>query len=94
MFILGNISPVNVDTPDLQKYPNFAKAKYTETIVGPGEMLFIPRGCWHFVASLTVSFSVSFWFQSNTTQAKKTRAKQETQAQTQTTQTTTTTQQQ
>jgi len=61
----GNISPVNVDNPDFEKYPNFEKTKFSETIIGPGEMLFIPKGYWHFVTSLTVSFSISFWFQSN-----------------------------
>lgn len=27
-----------------------------------GEMLFIPSGWWHRVESLSVSFSVSFWW--------------------------------
>ena len=35
---------------------------YTESILQPGEMLFIPRGVWHYIRSLDASASVSFWF--------------------------------
>ena len=58
----NNISPINVEDPDLEQYPNFAKAVYTETLLAPGEMLFIPQGVWHYVRSLSASVSVNFWF--------------------------------
>lgn len=45
-----------------QQYPNFREAKYIEGILGPGECLYLPIGWWHYVRSLTPSFSVSFWF--------------------------------
>ena len=35
---------------------------YTEYILRPGEVLLIPMGWWHYVRSLSVSFSVSFWW--------------------------------
>lgn len=35
---------------------------YKEYILQPGEMLLIPMGWWHYVRSLSVSFSVSFWW--------------------------------
>jgi len=38
------------------------KAKYVETVLREGEVLFIPAGWWHYVRSLEVSFSVSFWW--------------------------------
>ena len=44
------------------KYPLFLDAPYFETILEPGECLFIPRSWWHYVRSLSVSFSVSFWW--------------------------------
>ncbi|CAK4034205.1 Hypothetical predicted protein [Lecanosticta acicola] len=44
------------------KFPLFQEAKYVEAILGPGESLYVPLGWWHFVESLTVSFSVSFWW--------------------------------
>ncbi|KAF2036527.1 Clavaminate synthase-like protein [Setomelanomma holmii] len=45
-----------------QLYPDFKNASYVEGILGPGECLYIPAGWWHYVRSLSPSFSVSFWF--------------------------------
>ena len=58
----GNISPVRVEDPNLRKHPNFVKAQYKEVILGPGDMLFIPAGTWHYVRSLSPAFSLNFWF--------------------------------
>ncbi len=58
----GNISRVNVESPDLDKCPLFVQATYTETLLKPGDMLFIPRGCWHYLRSLSTSISTNFWF--------------------------------
>ncbi|KAH6633056.1 hypothetical protein C7974DRAFT_452220 [Boeremia exigua] len=44
------------------RFPGFAAAKYIEGILGPGECLYLPPGWWHYVKSLSPSFSVSFWF--------------------------------
>ena len=44
------------------EFPDFKHASYVEGILGPGECLYIPLGWWHYVRSLTASFSVSFWF--------------------------------
>ncbi|KAL6055599.1 Lysine-specific demethylase 8 [Balamuthia mandrillaris] len=52
----------NVEKVDVERFPLFEKAEYTECILGPGDMLFIPFKCWHYVRSLTTSFSASFWF--------------------------------
>ncbi|KAG0372441.1 hypothetical protein BGX24_000248 [Mortierella sp. AD032] len=60
--MLGNTSQVNVEEPDLERHPLFAKAEYAETILGPGDMLYIPFQWWHYIRSLSTSFSVSFWF--------------------------------
>ncbi|OAL53865.1 jumonji domain-containing 5 [Pyrenochaeta sp. DS3sAY3a] len=43
-------------------FPNFKDAKYIEGVLGPGDCLYLPVGWWHYVRSLTPSFSVSFWF--------------------------------
>jgi hypothetical protein len=45
-----------------QEYPEFAQAVYVEEILEEGECLFIPKGWWHYVRSLSPSFSVSFWW--------------------------------
>lgn len=45
-----------------EQFPLFRTASYQETILNEGECLYIPAGWWHYVRSLTVSFSVSFWW--------------------------------
>ncbi|KAJ4983938.1 Cupin domain-containing protein [Stagonosporopsis vannaccii] len=45
-----------------KQFPGFATAKYIEGVLGPGECLYLPPGWWHYVKSLSPSFSVSFWF--------------------------------
>lgn len=45
------------------KFPLFHKeAGYGECVLRAGEAVFIPRGWWHYVRGLEVSFSVSFWW--------------------------------
>lgn len=44
------------------QYPLFKDAEYIEGVLGPGECLYIPLGWWHYVESLSTSFSVSYWF--------------------------------
>ncbi|XP_006637132.2 lysine-specific demethylase 8 isoform X1 [Lepisosteus oculatus] len=60
--LLHNTSQVEVENPDLEHFPNFAKAPFQECVLHPGEVLFIPAKYWHYVRSLDVSFSVSFWW--------------------------------
>lgn len=43
-------------------FPLFKGAEYVDCILDEGECLYIPVGWWHYVRSLTVSFSVSFWW--------------------------------
>jgi cupin-like protein len=44
------------------EFPEFAKAAYVEGILGPGDCLYLPKGWWHYVRSLSPSISVSFWW--------------------------------
>lgn len=44
------------------QYPLFRKARYQEAILSPGQSLYIPLGWWHYLESLSPSFSVSFWW--------------------------------
>ncbi|KHN94065.1 jumonji domain containing 5 [Metarhizium album ARSEF 1941] len=39
-----------------------AAEEYWECVLGEGDTLLIPMGWWHYVRSLSVSFSVSFWW--------------------------------
>jgi hypothetical protein len=45
-----------------KQFPGFREAKFVEAVLGPGDCLYIPRGWWHYVRSLSASFSVSFWW--------------------------------
>ncbi|XP_011788843.1 PREDICTED: lysine-specific demethylase 8 isoform X1 [Colobus angolensis palliatus] len=60
--LLHNTSQVDVEDPDLEKFPEFAKAPFLSCILSPGEILFIPVQYWHYVRALDLSFSVSFWW--------------------------------
>lgn len=60
--ILFNTSQVDVMNPDLERFPLFADVQYTECILKRGQMLYIPPKYWHYVTSLSPSFSVSFWW--------------------------------
>ena len=55
-------SPVRVESPDLERYPGFAAAAYSEALLEPGDMLFIPKHAWHYVRALSTSVSVNIWF--------------------------------
>eukprot|EP00927_Polykrikos_kofoidii_P068909 TRINITY_DN64262_c0_g1_i1.p1 TRINITY_DN64262_c0_g1~~TRINITY_DN64262_c0_g1_i1.p1 ORF type:complete len:571 (+),score=58.37 TRINITY_DN64262_c0_g1_i1:108-1715(+) len=58
----ASFCPVRVELPDLEAHPLFASVPFQETILGPGDMLFIPRHTWHYLRSLTTSLSVNVWF--------------------------------
>ncbi|KAL1847840.1 hypothetical protein VTK73DRAFT_10250 [Phialemonium thermophilum] len=40
----------------------FASLPFLDCILEPGDTLYIPIGWWHYVRGLSVSFSVSFWW--------------------------------
>jgi hypothetical protein len=44
------------------RFPLFIEAPYVDCVLEEGECLYIPVGWWHYVRSISVSFSVSFWF--------------------------------
>jgi lysine-specific demethylase 8 len=58
----GNMSSVEVEDIDMEKYPDFKHLEYQEAVLYPGDALYIPVGTWHYVRGLTTSVSVSYWF--------------------------------
>lgn len=57
---VGVFSKVDCENPDYENYPLFRNVNIIETVLEPGEVLFIPVGWWHHVRSLDISISVSF----------------------------------
>lgn len=55
-------SPVRVEAPIPPEHAAAADAVYVEGVLAPGDMLFLPKGMWHYVRSLTTSVSVNFWY--------------------------------
>ncbi len=53
-------SPIDLDAPDLHRYPDFKNATVLEVVAEPGDTVFLPLGWWHQVASLDVSLSFSY----------------------------------
>ena len=48
--------------PAYPQFPGFADVPYMDCVLGPGQMLYMPPGWWHYVRSLSTSCSVSFWW--------------------------------
>jgi hypothetical protein len=53
-------SPIDIDRPDLNRYPLFSQVKVLDVMVEPGETIFLPLAWWHQVTSMDVSLSFSF----------------------------------
>ncbi|XP_072940479.1 bifunctional peptidase and arginyl-hydroxylase JMJD5 [Epargyreus clarus] len=60
--LLTNTARVDPRNPNYILYPKYRQAKTYYCVLRPGQMLYIPPKWWHFVESLSVSFSVSFWW--------------------------------
>jgi lysine-specific demethylase 8 len=58
----GNLSDLDCEREDDEKHPAAKLARYTEVLLKPGDVLFIPSKTWHYVRSLTTSISVNYWF--------------------------------
>ncbi|XP_027095788.2 lysine-specific demethylase JMJ30 [Coffea arabica] len=61
-FMLRNSSQVDLDNVDEKEFPKVVNLEFLDCILNEGEMLYIPPRWWHYVRSLTTSFSVSFWW--------------------------------
>lgn len=57
-----NFAQVDAESPDLQRFPEFAGTTRLCCTVGPGEVLYIPRLWWHQLRSNEVSASFNLWF--------------------------------
>jgi lysine-specific demethylase 8 len=53
---------VDLTNIDIVRFPDAENLEFVDCILEEGQMLYIPPKWWHFVQSLTPSFSVSFWW--------------------------------
>lgn len=60
--ILNNTSQIDPTSLNFDKYPLTAKVKFWKVCLQAGDILFIPKLWWHYVKSMSVSASVSFWW--------------------------------
>lgn len=61
--MLKNTSQIDAEHPDVGRFPLLQHVKFYQLTLHKGEMLYIPSKWWHFVRSLSKSFSVSFWWE-------------------------------
>ena len=57
-----NVSNVNPELPDYEKYPLFKNVRQSSVLLEPGDVIYIPPNWWHQVRSLDVSISLNFWW--------------------------------
>lgn len=69
--LIGKILCLKVDLDDIDetKFPKVRDLEFVDCILEEGEMLYIPPKWWHYVRSLTTSFSVSFWWSEGGTES-------------------------
>jgi lysine-specific demethylase 8 len=53
---------VDVERPDYARFPRLREAEMFVAELGPGDVLYIPRGWWHHVRTLELGISVNFWW--------------------------------
>jgi hypothetical protein len=58
---IPHMSQLNIDSIDRIRFPLFRHAEAIELVVEPGDSLYLPRGWWHQVHSLTTAISLNFW---------------------------------
>lgn len=57
-------SPIDVNSPDHEKYPLFKYARRVEAHLKPGDVMYIPPHVWHYVENLSESIAVAYRFSS------------------------------
>jgi hypothetical protein len=60
--------------PDLRAFPRFRNARLLTGVVEPGDMLYIPKGWWHFLVAAASSISLTCWHGSPLTPGRELEA--------------------
>lgn len=48
--------------PDLRTFPRFRRAALWSGLIEPGDVLYIPKGWWHFFSAPAASISLTCWY--------------------------------
>jgi len=70
--VMDNFTMVDVEKPDVARFPALAQARGVETVLEPGEVLWLPRFWWHFVQQRcpdAPNLSLNFWVGSKGTRS-------------------------
>jgi hypothetical protein len=59
---IPQFSQVDIDKPDLEKFPDLPKATPWQCVLKAGEIIYIPDSWWHQVYSLEESISINVWW--------------------------------
>lgn len=51
---------IDLDRIDYERFPLFRDVTVTDVEIGPGDLLFLPVGWWHYVRGLEVSITMTF----------------------------------
>jgi lysine-specific demethylase 8 len=55
-------SRIDPEQPDVAAFPRVARATFFKGTLEAGDVLYIPRGWWHFLAAPGPSVSLNCWF--------------------------------
>lgn len=54
-------SRVDAEAPDVAKFPDIRRAQGYDVTLGPGDMVYIPQGCWHQVVTEAPALALNYW---------------------------------
>lgn len=57
-------SPIDIDRPDLARFPLYRHARKLEVVLKPGDVMYVPPHVWHQVENLSDSIAVGYRFSS------------------------------
>lgn len=53
-------SPVDIENPDLERFPDMKDVSIIDVEISPGDLFFLPVGWWHGVRGLDLSITMTF----------------------------------
>jgi hypothetical protein len=60
---IRHLSEIDVEEVDWQTFPMFRRARGLRCVLGPGDVLYLPKNWWHQVHLWAPSIAVNFWIE-------------------------------